>query len=186
MADPIAVWPKENYGPYLHIISDTIKAISIFDALHYDRADVDIISPVMRLHLIKKLKDLGFKQTQGRVIENKTLDIKCVIPKFHALGSSPFHITDYTSIRPQDYYVLTPTQTACFIINNFPLETAMEKLKQLIAVQPINIKRISDYIENSGVNLDALSLIGHLKYYQAQALETPELKSIKPLSLTRH
>jgi hypothetical protein len=183
---PLDTWTEREQGAHLRVIREGLNIISVFDELRYDRADADIVSPAMRMHVVKRLQALGFKQKSGSVIIHKESDTCCLIPKAHAIGASPFHITDYTPKRAHDFYVLTPTQTACQLINHYSLELALEHLKNLIQVQPINILRLSDYLESSGVQQEYLDIIGHLKYLQREALASPALKKLRPLSLFKH
>jgi hypothetical protein len=185
-AEPGADFSAENLGSYVHIPAIEIRIISIFDELRYDRSDADIVSPAMRMHIAKTLAKFGFRQKSGTVFENKQRDIKCLIPKSHALGASPFHITQYTPKRGQDFYILTPTQTACQIIHHCELEDAIEHIHQLIQKQPINLYRLSDYLDYSEQHQEAAKAIGHIKYLQRKALETGPLRNIRPLSLTKH
>ncbi|WP_171126013.1 MULTISPECIES: hypothetical protein [unclassified Ruegeria] len=100
-------------GPYFQITVEKLGLLSVFDDLKYDRADVDMVSPAMRKHVVGKLGPLGFHQTSGTVLEHAEADMRVHIPKFHALGAPPFDIARYTEKRPQDYCLLTPTQVAC-------------------------------------------------------------------------
>ena len=179
-------WAKGGCGPYIHVVEDGLNLISIFDELKYDRSDSDIVSPAMRMHLVKKLSEIGFKQVSGSKFQNKALDICCHIPKSHALGASPFHIIDASKKREQDFYVLTPTQTACQFIKHFDTELAVERVTELIRLQPINIYRLSDYLEYEDQYHDFSQAIGHLKYVQRVAIETTALGKRRALSLTRH
>ncbi len=186
MSSLLLNWPEKERGPYLHICQAGVNVISVFDSLRYDRSDVDMLSPSMRMHVSKKLKTLGFKQKSGNVFEHSEQGIRCIIPKSHALGASPFHIVDYTSKREQDYYLLTPTQTACLIIKLHDLETAVARICELIQTQPINILRLSDYLDYSQEFYDFRPAIGHLKYVQRVALESSKLNKLKSLSISRH
>ena len=181
-------WSSKDRGDYLYITECAPNIISIFDELNYDRSDADMVSPAMRMHIVKKLGNIGFKQKTGNILENKQYDIRCIIPKSHALGASPFHITDYTKKREQDFFVLTPTQSACQFIQHFPVETAIEHIHRLIKTQPINLKRLTDYLEMDSESTYAsfLEAIGHLKYLQRTEMESGSFKKLKPLSLTRH
>ena len=116
-----------NFGPYMFIADETLRLISVFDDLKYDRADLDMMSPAMRGHVIKQLNPIGFKQVSGNVLLHAETDVRCLIPKFHALGSSPFDITRYIHRGKNDFYVLTPTQTACQYIDHYSLEEAVER-----------------------------------------------------------
>ena len=106
-----------NLGPYMCVADAQLRLISIFDDLKYDRADIDMISPAMRNYAVTKLGQFGFKQTSGNMLQHEEASIRCLIPKFHALGASPFDITRYTKRGDQDFYILTPTQTACQYID---------------------------------------------------------------------
>ncbi|MEM9223697.1 MAG: hypothetical protein AAGB11_15050 [Pseudomonadota bacterium] len=174
---------RENLdlGPYIQIADENLNLISIFDDLRYDRSDADILSPAMRVHAVKQLGAIGFKQKSGTVLVHSDLDVRCLIPKFHALGASPFDVTRYTPRREQDFYVLTPTQTACQFIDNYALEDAVERTRALIAKQPINLYRLMDYLERKPTHQDFLQAIGHLKYVQRTAVSSEPLCRRRPL-----
>lgn len=181
----VSDWSIDQRGPYIYVVSGELNIISVFDELRYDRSDVDMLSPAMRMHLVKKLKTIGFKQRSGTVVEQQGSGVKCLMPKAHALGASPFHITDACPKRDTDYYALTPTQTACQFIRHCDLEQAIEEIKRLMAFQPINIYRLSDYLEYEPDYQYFRSAIGHIKYLQRVALESQRLARIKPLSASR-
>ena len=179
-------WPEGDKGPYLYVPQAGPNMISVFDALTYDRSDADLVAPAMRLHLVKQLKKLGFQQRSGNVLENPNEDVRCIIPKAHALGASPFFVADYTPKRAQDYFVLTPTQTACQLIAHFPVEQAVAQIKALIAHQPINILRLSDYLQYCDPYQAFAPAVNHLLYVQRQAIEAGNFRKLKPLALWRH
>ena len=164
-----------KFGPYMMVADEALGIISVFDDLKYDRSDADILSPPMRRHVIEKLKPYGFKQKSGNVLENIDEDIFCYIPKAHALGASPFDITRYTPKRDQDFYILTPTQTACQFIDNYELEEAVDRVKTLIETQPINLMRLADYLERDPAHEAFQDAIGHLKYVQRVAVTSEPL-----------
>lgn len=173
--------PNLELGPYLTVIDKPKNIISIFDELRYDRADADMISPAMRRHVTKKLKTLGFNQKSGNIIENTLEDIQCIIPKSHALGASPFDILRYTKKRLQDYYILTPTQTACQLIESYSTENAVLKIAELIEKQPINVNRVYDYLEDNETHKAFLPAIPHLRYLQRLALASEPLYRMRAL-----
>lgn len=168
-------------GPYLQVADWDLGVLSVFDELRYDRADGDYLSPAMRDHTVKKLGPIGFRQTSGTVIESRAHDVRVLIPKFHALGASPFDATRYTAKRGQDFYLLTPTQTACRIIDTYDTEEAVERIKTLIAKQPINLLRIADYLESKSTHQQFEQAIGHLKFVQRQAIQSEPLKGRRGL-----
>ncbi|MEM9321020.1 MAG: hypothetical protein AAGA70_18750 [Pseudomonadota bacterium] len=149
--------------------------ISVFDDLKYDRADADMLSPAMRRHAVKRLTPLGFSQVSGTVLRHGDTGIAVIMPKSHALGASPFDITRYTPKRADDYYLLTPTQTACLFIDNYPLDQAVERIKELITKHPINLYRLLDYLDRSPAHQEFAAAIGHLKYVQRAAVSSEPL-----------
>lgn len=179
--NPFKNWPDNLRGPYLYIPESSINVISVFDELYYDRADSDLVSPAMRKHLVLKLSQLDFKQTSGNIWEHKQDDVRCIIPKTHALGASPFDILRYTKKREQDFYILTPTQTACQFVVLYTIEKAVEKIGQLISRQPININRLYDYLESIPTHQDFLQAIPHLRYRQRTAVTTEPLSKMRAL-----
>ena len=128
---PMSVFETPVTGPidkYVFLADRHLRLISVFDDTSYDRADADLLSPPMRQHLAKLLAKNGFKQSSGTVFKNKALNVKCIIPKAHALGASPFDVTRFTPRGDNDFYVLTPTQTACFFIDNYGLQDAFDRV----------------------------------------------------------
>ena len=154
---------------------------SVFDELIYDRSDADILSPAMRRHAIEKLKKVGFRQIQGTILEQQGTGLRCYIPKFQAIGASPFDITRKTPKRLQDFYLLTPTQTACQFIDHYETGEAVERIKDLIALQPINLKKLTDYLERSQRHEAFTDAIGHLRYVQRVAVSSEPLRRRRAL-----
>lgn len=184
MKRPLPVFELQgppDFGPYMHLADTALRLFSVFDDLRYDRSDADILTPGMRRHGIEKLARLGFRQTSGTVLQHREADVRCLIPKFHALGASPFDIARYTRRREHDYYLLTPTQTACQIIDHYALENAIERLRALIARQPINLLRLMDYLERKPTHEAFRGAIGHLKYVQREAVESEPLRRRRAL-----
>ena len=170
-----------NSDPYLCIADEELQLISVFDDLKYDRADLDIVSGPMRLRALEKLKPLGFDQTSGSVFENKAADIRCILPKFRALGASPFDATRDVPRREQDYFILTPTQAACLIINSQPLGKAVELLEALVIKHPVNLLRLFDYLEPNPVHQSFRPAVGHLTLLQREAVSKEPLKTRRAL-----
>ncbi len=161
--------------PYFQIADERLGLLSVFDDLKYDRADVDMISPAMRKHVIGKLGPLGFRQTSGTVLEHAEADMRVHIPKFHALGASPFDIARYTEKRPQDYCLLTPTQVACQYVDHLELDEAVQRIEALIAKHPINLLKLADYLEGTPKHRAFREVLGHIKLKQRIAVESEPL-----------
>ena len=172
-----------DFGPYMFLADEKLRLISIFDDLFYDRSDLDILSPAMRNHAVSKLISLGFKQISGTVLAHNISNERCLMPKFHALGSSPFDITLYTPRNDQDFYILTPTQTACQIIDNYSYQLAVEKIEALIKRQPINIHKIFDYLEQKKNTTHKVfaSAMSDLLDVQRKAVKSDPLKGRRAL-----
>lgn len=168
-------------GPHLQLADTVLNLFSVFDDLKYDRADADMLTPSQRQHVIKKLTPFGFKQKTGTILEHGETDTRCFFPKFHALGASPFDITRFTAKREQDYYILTPTQTACQFIDNYPHMEAVDRVRELIKKQPINLYRLMDYLEHKPAHREFLNAIGHLKFIQREAVESEPLCYMRAL-----
>ena len=175
--DPATV----SFGHYMTLADARLQLFSVFDDLYYDRADADMLSPAMRNHAIGHLKKIGFRQTSGTVLEDQDADRRCFMPKSHALGASPFDITRYTPRRPQDFYILTPTQTACQFIDHYEHEEAVERIVHLIRTQPINLFRLMDYLEHTDTHREFLKAINFLKKTQDEAGKSEPLKRRRAL-----
>jgi len=167
---------------YLKVLNEPDNIISVFDDTRFDRSDIDLLSPSMRRHVLNQLTALGFKQVSGRVLHHAEDDIRCIMPKPSVLAASPFHITHYERKRPEDYYVLTSTQTACLMIDLHPLEQALEAIIDLQQSQPINVNKIEDYLDYSNRHKEFLPAIPHLRYQQRIAIEKHRLARQKPLT----
>ena len=166
---------------YLFLADRHLRLISVFDDLTYDRADADILSPAMRRHMAQTLAKHDFKQSSGTVFKNKDLGIKCILPKAHALGASPFDVTRFTHRNNGDFYVLTPTQTACFFIDHYDVDDAVNRVADLIQRQPINILKISDHLERKPNHRAFMSAIDQLSKLQKEAVAADKLRSMKAL-----
>lgn len=167
--------------PYLAVADAGLRLISVFDDLKYDRADMDVLSGPMRRRVRDKLALLGFVQASGHVFENRAEDVRMILPKFRALGASPFDAMNDTKRREQDYFVLTPTQTACQMIDAYSVDEAVERIKALIIKHPVNLLRLSDYLERNERHQAFQGAIGHLKYVQREAVAAEPLRSRRAL-----
>lgn len=171
--------------PYIKLADAELRIISVFDELKYDRADMDVLSGPMREHAVDKLGPLGFKQVTGSSFLHADTGIRILLPKSHALGGSPFDIARYTPRGEWDYYLLTPTQAACMMIDNYSTMKAVERIKGLIKTQPINVLRIADYLEKKPAHEAFEQAIGHLKYAQREAVESEPLRRRRALGTVR-
>ncbi|WP_428527969.1 hypothetical protein [Roseibium sp.] len=176
-----ALGAERELSVYMMLVDDWLNIFSVFDDLRYDRSDADIMSPGMRTHAVQQLKPFGFKQTSGSVLHNKADDVFCYIPKPQVLGASPFDVLRYTPKRERDYYILTPTQTACQIIDTYSFDDALEKVSALIQKQPINLYRLMDYLERKPVHETIREALGHFKFIQRKAVQSEPLKRRKAL-----
>lgn len=170
-----------NADPYLMVADTELRLISVFDDLRYDRADLDMLSAPMRRRALAKLIPLGFSQRSGSVIESRTEDIRIHLPKFRALGASPFDALRDIDLRPQDYALLTPTQAAAQIIAAHPLETVVQRLKALVIKHPVNLLRLGDYLEHKPSHQAFKDALGHLIYVQRTAIAKEPLKTRRAL-----
>lgn len=167
--------------PYLAVIAPPLRLVSVFDDLKYDRSDLDMVSGPMRRRALKRLAPLGFRQVSGSVIENRDEDIRFLLPKFRALGASPFDATRDTARRAQDYFILTPTQTAAMIVDSCSHEEAVERIKALVVKHPINLFRLFDFLERKPKHAAFRAAVGHLKFVQREAVEREPLKTRRAL-----
>ncbi|GAA0778415.1 hypothetical protein [Roseibium denhamense] len=172
---------ERDLSVYMTLADADQNIFSVFDDLKYDRSDADIMSPGMRTHAAAQLKPFGFNQVSGSVLQNKDEDIVCYIPKPQVLGASPFDITRYTPKRPQDYYVLTPTQTACRFIDTYAFEEAVERITALVQKQPINLLRLMDYLEDKPAHINIRKALGHFQAVQKLAVASEPLRRRRAL-----
>jgi len=91
------------------------------------------------------------------------------------LGASPFDITRYTPRGEHDFYILTPTQTACQYVDFYSHAEAVERVKALIIRQPINLYKLLDYLEPKTAHQAFANAIGHLRFVQREAITSEPL-----------
>lgn len=170
-----------NADPYLMVADAELRLISVFDDLYYDRADLDMLSAPMRRRALSKLAPLGFVQRSGSVIENRDEDIRIHLPKFRALGASPFDALRETPMRPQDFALLTPTQAAAQLIATHPIETAKERVAAIVVKHPVNLLRLFDFQEPGPSQAPVREMLGELVTLQGAAVANEPLKSRRAL-----
>lgn len=170
-----------NSDVYLAVMQAPLNLVSVFDDLKYDRSDLDAVSAPMRRRVVSKLAPMGFRQISGGVLENAEADMRMYFPKFRALGAGPFDTTRDTPRRKQDFYVLTPTQTACQLIQHHSTDDAVAAIEVLIARQPVNLLRIMDFLEKSDAHKAFAGAIGHLEAVQREAVASEPLRSRRAL-----
>jgi len=170
-----------NQDPCLCLADAELRLLSVFDDLTYDRSDLDMLTAPMRRRAIDGLRALGAEQIKGGLMAHRRADVRFIFSKFQALGASPFDATRYLQRRARDYWVLTPTQTACLIIDHHPFDEALEKVKALLVRQPINIYRLLDHLEHKPAHLEFRRAIGHLDRVQREAVATAPLSQRRPL-----
>ena len=122
-----------------------------------------------------------FKQVSGTVLKHHASGVCCFIPKVYALGASPFDITRYTPRGEHDFYILTPTQTACQYVDFYSHAEAVERVKALIIRQPINLYKLLDYLERKSKHQEFANAIGHLRFVQREAVTSEPLKRRRAL-----
>lgn len=170
-----------NADPYLMVADAELRLISVFDDLHYDRADLDMLSAPMRRRALSKLAPLGFVQRSGSMIENRDEDIRIHLPKFRALGASPFDALRETPMRPQDFALLTPTQAAAQLIATHPIETAKERVAAIVVKHPVNLLRLFDFQGPGPSQAPVREMLGELVTLQSAAVTNEPLKSRRAL-----
>lgn len=160
---------------YLHWHSE-INAISVFDDVKYDRADVDMLTPAMRKYIANYLVHRGCQLKSGTAIIHKDLDLTFILPKPSVLGASPFDITHHFPRNESDIYILTPTQSAAYLFDHIELDSAVESISKMIKKQPVNLLKLEDAIGTQVKRQAYLQAMGYLTYCQRQALEQPNMK----------
>ena len=127
---------------------ESIRVISVFDDVRYDRSDIDILGPGMRRHVSKFLIQLGCKARSGGRIVEPDSGLNFVLPKPSILAASPFDITRYHQRGADDIYILTPTQTAAYYFQAMDFDLAIMAIAGLIQTQPVNLLKLLDTLEH--------------------------------------
>ncbi|WP_086933946.1 hypothetical protein [Agarilytica rhodophyticola] len=169
-----------NLDSYI-IVDWGVKAISVFDDLHYDRSDLDVMAPGMRRYVKNKLESIGFAQISGCRFKNEVYDIVCEMPKLNVKGASPFDATNYIKKREYDLFIMTPTQLAAHYIDSLEHAEAVEKIMNLVHKHPVNLFKIMDFVEDKVAHQNFLSVIHHIINEQKKAIKTEPLCRLKSL-----
>lgn len=167
--------------PYLCLADRGLRLVSVFDDLRYDRADMDMLNGPMRRRLVAALAPLGVRQGRGSRLDCPVTGLRLHMPKFRALGASPFDALRDTVRAPTDYAVLTPTQAACAIIDARSTDEAVTRLERLVRRHPVNLLRIFDFLDGSPAHEAFRPAIGHLVPIQRGAVRTAPLKDRRAL-----
>ncbi len=167
--------------PYLCLADRGLRLVSVFDDLRYDRADMDMLNGPMRRRLVAALAPLGVRQGSGSRLDCPATGLRLHMPKFRALGASPFDALRDTVRAPTDYAVLTPTQAACAIIDAHSTDAAVARLERLVRQHPVNLLRIFDFLDGSPAHEAFRPAIGHLVPIQRAAIRTSPLKGRRAL-----
>lgn len=167
--------------PYLCLADRGLRLVSVFDDLRYDRADMDMLNGPMRRRLVAALAPLGVRQGRGSRLDCPVTGLRLHMPKFRALGASPFDALRDTVRAPTDYAVLTPTQAACAIIDAHSTDAAVARLERLVRQHPVNLLRIFDFLDGSPAHEAFRPAIGHLVPIQREAVRRAPLKDRRAL-----
>ena len=134
---------------YLVFFDEPHLILSVYDYAFYDRSDIDMLGPAQRDYVARKLASKGYKWTSGRMLENQDSDYRVVFPRGSIQGASPADIMRFETRGENDIFVLTPTQTACYLLALEDKAEAYQKLEYLIGQQPINLEKMKDHLKHS-------------------------------------
>ena len=143
-----------------------IDVISVYDDSLYDRSDLDLLSPGMRRHVVNHLIQQGGKQKRGTCIAAPgSIGHFWLSKPSVLLATSPYDATRYLPREQGDIYILTPTQTAAYLLDNLPLQTAIAAIELLGKQQPMNIGKLEDYLPE---HFDKPTYCGAFSYLRTQ------------------
>ncbi|MGK0499408.1 MAG: hypothetical protein ACJAYG_001045 [Oceanicoccus sp.] len=155
---------------------DSIRVISVFDDVKYDRSDIDLLVPAMRKYVSQFLNNLGYKAKSGKCIVHRDSDIKCWLPKPSVLAASPFDITRYQARDLNDIYILTPTQTAAYYFQQLDFDLAIMAIGKMIKTQPVNILKLLDTLNSPQERRYYGPVLRYLLDCQQQVVSKPGVK----------
>ena len=111
------------------VFGKPFNLVSIYDDRVYDRSDADFMNTSMRSYFKERLTELQYDWLSGNVLGSPLYTTTFIFPKNGILGASPFDITRFEKRREDDYFVLTPTQVAAYLIKFKCGEGILENLK---------------------------------------------------------
>jgi len=159
------------------VFGNPFNLISIYDDRIYDRSDADIMNTSMRNYLKDHLDYLKYDWLTGNVLSSPLYSPKFIFPKNKILGASPFDATLFEKRFEDDFFVLTPTQIASFLIKYDSGDEVFEYLEKLISKHPVNLEKMKDHFNSSGISKIKFNLLFiRLKKYQSEVIKTDKLK----------
>ena len=158
------------------VFGKPFNIISIYDDRLYDRSDADLMNPSMRNYFKESLKKLKYDWLSGNVLGSETFSTTFIFPKNGILGASPFDITRYEKRGLDDYFVLTPTQVAGYLIQIQSGNDLIENLRKLISKHPINLEKLKDHLSSDECLVTKFnSLYFDLKNFQSEMITSEKL-----------
>ena len=158
------------------VFGKPFNLVSIYDDRVYDRSDADFMNTSMRSYFKERLTELQYDWLSGNVLGSPLYTTTFIFPKNGILGASPFDITRFEKRCEDDYFVLTPTQVAAYLIKFKCGEGILENLKKLISYHPINLEKLKDHL-SSDKTLEPIfnSIYVQLKNYQSTIIKSEKL-----------
>ena len=160
----------------IFVFGSPFNLVSIYDDRIYDRSDADLMNTSMRNYFKESLTELEYDWLSGNILGSPLFTTTFIFPKNGILGASPFDTTRFEKRGKDDYFVLTPTQVAGYLIQFKCGEGLLENLKKLISYHPINLDKLKDHL-NSDKALEPVfnSIYVQLKNYQSKIVNSDKL-----------
>jgi hypothetical protein len=159
--------------------NDEDRLIAVFDDEVYDRGDVDMLHPAQRSYVSNFLQQHGHRVLTGKILAHLETDQQVIFCGTSSLGVSPL-IELKRCWNDEAVFVVTPTTFAMHLVDTYGLQ-ALEKLKALIAVCPINILKISDLFAMEHNTEVWHAMVAELTQFQQTCL-AQQTKKRKPLT----
>ena len=169
---------------YLHLfekdfyvrVSPLYNIFTVFDDIHYNDNDYEMLSPPQRNQVIETLKANDHVQDTGKTLKDNSTGRIVRLVQTASQGVSPLHEFE-KHYNQTDVFVTTPGTYFLFLIKQLFMkqndETLLKELEDLITTHPVNLIQLLYHSKKDDFHLLFHDKIDHFKALQNEAVNGP-------------
>ncbi len=164
-------------------VSPLFNIITVFDDIHYDGNDYEMLSPPQRKLVIETLKNHDHIHETGKTLKDQVSGRIVRLVQTASQGNSPLHEFE-KEYNLEDLFVTTPGTYFLFLMRQFFTkqndEELLKELESLITRHPVNLVQLFYHSKKDEFHLLFQDKLDHFKTLQTNAAES-FLANRKPL-----